>query len=364
MADSGEWSTDVSNDSTDDVAMDSRSRQESETDTSSAEDLTNYPKVADDIPTEEVKKLALGQLVTPPGPFAPPPGLDLPAAPQFPCTVPHTGLSMYAKPFVPSSENQVQLSPPPAADGLLSWPHLSAQGEYPGEAPASNLQDVISKLSPQDAATVISSLTDAAMGRNYAPPVPATTPVPMVFYPRSLAREPAAKASQYGEQLGDHRRTTTQASRSQNVRSPVKTASGARKDFTLKLQQPPETSTLKDNLRQLSCLDPKSVILVRKISKLGLNSAQLLEIHFSRFGQVHKTFVSHSIEKPSGRRVHPRWRPASLGFVAMASAEDAAKAMRHGSEQTVLGVSILLGSYEDHFAAKLEIEDQEDKESQ
>lgn len=360
MAESSEWSTDVSNDSTDDVAMGSRSRQESETDTSSVE-------VADDIPTEEVKKLALGQLVTPPGPFAPPPGLDLPAAPQFPCTVPHTGLSMHAKPFVPSSENQAQLSPPPAADGLLPWPHLSAQGEYPGEAPASNLQDVISKLSPQDAATVMASLTDAAMGRNYAgsaPAVPATTAVPMVFYPRSLAREPAAKASQYGEQLGDHRRTTTLAGRSQNVRSPVKTAPVARKDLTLKLQQPPEISTLKDNLRQLSCLDPKSVILVRKISKLGLNSAQLLEIHFSRFGPVHGIFVSHSIEKPSGRRVNPRWRPASLGFVAMASAEDAAMAMRHGSEQIVLGVSILLGSYEDHFAAKLEIEDQEDKESQ
>lgn len=111
--------------------------------------------------------------------------------------------------------------------------------------------------------------------------------------------------------------------------------------------------TLRDNLLQLSSFDPECVILVRKINRLGLNSPQLLEIYFSRFGPVERVLISHSIDKPNEKRRHPRWRPAGLGFIAMRNAQDAAAAIGHASEHIVLGVHIVVAPYEDHYAEKV-----------
>lgn len=123
-------------------------------------------------------------------------------------------------------------------------------------------------------------------------------------------------------------------------------------------------NTLKENLRQLSSLQPKTVILVRKISKLGMNSPQLLEIYFSQFGPVKKVFISHAIEKPHGRRTQPRWRPATLGFIAMENPEDAEKARLRGAEQVVLGVTIQVIEYEDHYAQQKDCENDEDENAE
>jgi hypothetical protein len=77
-------------------------------------------------------------------------------------------------------------------------------------------------------------------------------------------------------------------------------------------------------------MDPKRVILVRKINKLGLESARMLETYFARFGDVERTFVTHSAEK--GKSV------------------DGAAAVLQREEHTILGVTILAGSYQDNHS--------------
>jgi hypothetical protein len=193
-----------------------------------------------------------------------------------------------------------------------------------------NLAKIISKLSPEDAATVMASLNAAS----------STAGMPVILYPHPVPMMKRSGKQQEGQMQHSSRHPREPA---QEPRMP-------------KNQPPPGVNmdqyanTLKENLRQLSSLDPKTVILVRKISKLGMNSPQLLEIYFSQFGPVKKIFISHAIEKPHGRRTQPRWRPATLGFIAMENAEDAEKAKQRGTEQTVLGVTIQAVEYEDHYA--------------
>jgi hypothetical protein len=90
-------------------------------------------------------------------------------------------------------------------------------------------------------------------------------------------------------------------------------------------------------MQQIAEVDPGSVILVRKIKKMGFSSRRLLRDHFSRFGAVAKVLMAHSRLKGSDQ---PRLRPASLGFVVMGSGAEAEHAFAAGPTQEVGGVSI------------------------
>jgi len=113
------------------------------------------------------------------------------------------------------------------------------------------------------------------------------------------------------------------------------------------------SGSLRQDLELLRQRQPEHVIIVRKIKKLGFESPQLLDDHFSQYGEVKELLVAHSHVKPTAKRPNGRVRPAALGFVVMATDEGAQKAFKMGAEQNIHGISIELApfeSFDSHYA--------------
>jgi len=106
-----------------------------------------------------------------------------------------------------------------------------------------------------------------------------------------------------------------------------------------------QKETLRTNLRVLETMDASKVIIVRRINRLGLDSAAMLKSHFSQYGVVDQIFVSHSRVRSTNRV-----RPAGLGFLVMSSEAEAKAILSMGHEQVVKGVIITLQPYEDRVA--------------
>lgn len=106
------------------------------------------------------------------------------------------------------------------------------------------------------------------------------------------------------------------------------------------------TDTLRTNLRDLSLMNPSCVLMVRKINRLGLDSCKLLEAYFSKFGTVDRMMVSHSRARSIFGKGACRVRPAGLGFLIMAKAEDVEAILAIGTEHEVEGVSISTHPFE------------------
>merc|ERR1719281_1964562 len=106
------------------------------------------------------------------------------------------------------------------------------------------------------------------------------------------------------------------------------------------------SGSLRQDLELLRQRQPERVIIVRRIKKLGFESPQLLDMHFSQYGEVKELLVAHSHIKPSAKRPNGRVRPAALGFVVMADEEGAQNAFKAGEEQMIGGHGIELGSFE------------------
>jgi len=86
--------------------------------------------------------------------------------------------------------------------------------------------------------------------------------------------------------------------------------------------------------------------MVRKINRLGLDSCNLLEAYFSKFGTVDRMMVSHSRARSIFGKGACRVRPAGLGFLIMAKAEDVEAILAFGTEHEVEGVSISVHPFE------------------
>jgi hypothetical protein len=92
--------------------------------------------------------------------------------------------------------------------------------------------------------------------------------------------------------------------------------------------------------------DPKNVLILRKINKLGFESPELLESYFSEYGEVKRVLVAHSRVKQCKGRARSRIRPAGLGFVVMGDRADIDAVLCMGEQQLVCGVPIQVQSYE------------------
>jgi len=118
-----------------------------------------------------------------------------------------------------------------------------------------------------------------------------------------------------------------------------------------------EENTLHSNLQKLGSIDSKRVFMVRKIGKLGFNSPEVLKTYFSKFGTIEEVLVSHSIDKrnvdPDDPQATPEVRPAGIGFIVMANADDVVSIFQHGLVHQVLGVDISLTAYEHHDPTKV-----------
>merc|ERR1719478_1188017 len=113
------------------------------------------------------------------------------------------------------------------------------------------------------------------------------------------------------------------------------------------------SGSLRQDLELLRQRQPEHVIIVRKIKKLGFESPQLLDEHFSQYGEVKELLVAHSHVKPTAKRPNGRVRPAALGFVVMANEEAAQNAFKAGAEQMIYSNVIELASFESfdsHYA--------------
>merc|ERR1719160_1821297 len=115
------------------------------------------------------------------------------------------------------------------------------------------------------------------------------------------------------------------------------------------------SGSLRQDLELLRQREPEHVIIVRKIKKLGFESPQLLDEHFSQYGEVKELLVAHSHVKPTSKRPNGRVRPAALGFVVMATAEAVQSALKAGANQMIYGHAIELASFESfdcHYAGE------------
>jgi hypothetical protein len=113
------------------------------------------------------------------------------------------------------------------------------------------------------------------------------------------------------------------------------------------------SGSLRQDLELLRQRQPDHVLIVRKIKKLGFESPQLLDDHFSQFGEVKELLVAHSHVKPTAKRPNGRVRPAALGFVVMANGEAAQNAFKAGADQMICGCSIEIASFDSfdsHYA--------------
>jgi hypothetical protein len=108
--------------------------------------------------------------------------------------------------------------------------------------------------------------------------------------------------------------------------------------------------TLRTHLEALADEDANRILIVRRINRLGFESPQHLQTHFSEFGKVRRVFVAHSRVKPSAKRPVPRVRPAGLGFVLMETTEDALKIANSGPQMMINDVSIEVKLYQPGFA--------------
>jgi len=111
------------------------------------------------------------------------------------------------------------------------------------------------------------------------------------------------------------------------------------------------TCTMKTQLQVLDFEDPAAVLIARGITKLGLESADILRSHFSNYGLVKAVHVPYAFKKRRGAArltsndVSRSQRIAGRCFIVMATAEDAFKILEDGETHLVQGVEVTL----DHF---------------
>lgn len=99
--------------------------------------------------------------------------------------------------------------------------------------------------------------------------------------------------------------------------------------------------TLRDYLSELRHTDPERIFTARHISKLGFRSRDILQNHYSHYGEVSRVLVAHSKVRPfrdSGGQF--RTRPGGLGLVVMSDPAAVRTILALGEEQCVLGQQI------------------------
>ena len=97
-----------------------------------------------------------------------------------------------------------------------------------------------------------------------------------------------------------------------------------------------QAHTLSASLQTLASVDPKCLLIVRRIHKLGFKASRKLKQHFSIYGAVIRVLVAHSTVKQRGDPTScTRRRPSSLGFVHMAQPSAVADILKRGEHQDI-----------------------------
>lgn len=116
--------------------------------------------------------------------------------------------------------------------------------------------------------------------------------------------------------------------------------------------------TLSTSLQLLANEDPDTLIIVRRINKLGFKAVRALKRHLSIHGEVVRVLVAHSVARKRGdTECQLRRRPSSLGFVQMKTAEAVGKVLAGGREQDINGAVICIQRFERQHAGDASCKD-------
>jgi len=101
------------------------------------------------------------------------------------------------------------------------------------------------------------------------------------------------------------------------------------------------------HLERLDLQDPRKVITVKKIHKLGFQAGEILREYFEQSGPVEEVLLSNvpaDCEMPT-RRSGARVRPSGLGWILMRNPEDAIRALGLGDEQDIKGAAVRVQAF-------------------
>jgi len=268
---------------------------------------------------------------SPPGlGISPPPGLEAPPGLENPTL----DCSNRAKGARLSSKANLKAFAP-----VSRYPK-NQLSESVDESPLSALKEAITKLSTQDASVVRSFLL-AKEGEQKTAPMQLNR---NVMNAHALRDEDCQRARVYNSRpmesswqdaLNDDRSRMAAQARSRMLMNVRKRKPSAREQVVAENAEKART-----NLRDLAAFDPERVVMLRKIHKLGFDSAPALEAYFSKFGTIDRLMVTPtSCHSTSGA---PRPRPASFGYVVMSTVEEAKAAKALGEERVVQGIDIIV----------------------
>jgi hypothetical protein len=221
-----------------------------------------------------------------------------------------------AMPTRQASPSQLLVKPPPGLEAPSAHTLMTAGTS---KATCSELDEVLKKLSPEDAMTVQRLLESKQAAPQQANPKPRMA--------STNDEHGIPKAQSLIALLNQTRQTKDDAGEIHTVppwRKPT----------------PVNEGSLRDNLRKMGLIDSKRIFMVRQIKQLGVNSPTILKNYFKQFGPVTDVFVTHAIDKQNQGRV----RPASVGFVAMDKIEDVLTVLQR--EHVIRGLNVATAKYE------------------
>jgi hypothetical protein len=208
-----------------------------------------------------------------------------------------------------------------------------------GPAESHSLLEALAKLTPKEAATVRSMLDQKLSSHN----VPSTGSVLQAMQRTGFSNmAPWNPPWSMPQQRMQRPFTPFQRDRV-SWEKPAKPGKAPQTDDS--------GESLRTQLKDLAEIDNARVLMVRKINRLGLDSAPPLKDYFSKFGGVDRVLVAPTRAKAQfgqTRNVTARVRAAPLGFVVMSTVDEAIAALAAGSEQIVSGQAIGVYPFQSH----------------
>jgi hypothetical protein len=131
-------------------------------------------------------------------------------------------------------------------------------------------------------------------------------------------------------------------------------AEDAKSTELLRTTKPPWAERWPSNdefLKKLAEIDPKRILMVRRIKEFGLKSPEILKTYFSKFGLVENVYVSHSVDKrhlDADPQAQPIIVPGGYGYIVMEKVDDVFNIFQHGLRHTISGVPVPVTAYEHH----------------
>jgi len=216
------------------------------------------------------------------------------------------------------------------------------------------LEQALSKLTPEDAAMVRtfvdakltqggshSHFQNAESSLKFPAQLPQSASSDSVPPESSNCEQPATIMRKHSAAMACSGVKHRQPARARNMQH----STAIPQDFDSKQGAKPVDRSLRANLRELTNFDPARVLMLRRVSYLGLNSQALLEAYFSQFGTVERVMVCHSRSKSVPGHIKGTSVARGLGFLVMRQTKDVDGILAYGPEHVLQGTIVTVGPY-------------------